>query len=223
MTKQVFDNLKAIIFDMDGTLVDSMWIWKQIDIDFFKMFNFEFPGDMQKEIEGMSFYQTALYFKERYKFPISIEEMIEIWNHMAYDKYSKEVYFKEGAKDFLIYCKEHNIKLGIATSNSRFLFDAVREHLKLDDYFDCMLTGSEIINGKPAPDVYLKVAEKLGVSPEECLVFEDIIPGIMSGHNANMKVVAIADLYSQNDEIQKREMADYFIYDYYDVLKILND
>lgn len=223
MTKDLFDNIKAIIFDMDGTLVDSMWIWKQIDIDFFKMFDFDFPGDMQKEIEGMSFYQTAVYFKERYNFPITVEEMIDIWNEMAHEKYANEVFLKPGAKEFLEYCKSHNIKLGIATSNSRFLFDAVREHLKLDEYFDCMLTGTEITNGKPAPDVYLTVAGRLQINPEDCLVFEDIIPGIMAGHNANMKVVAIADLYSANDEEQKSEMADYFINDYYDVLNILNN
>lgn len=223
MTKDLFDNIKAIIFDMDGTLVDSMWIWKQIDIDFFKMFDFDFPGDMQKEIEGMSFYQTAVYFKERYNFPITVEEMIDIWNEMAHEKYANEVFLKPGAKKFLEYCKSHNIKLGIATSNSRFLFDAVREHLNLDEYFDCMLTGTEITNGKPAPDVFLTVASRLQINPEDCLVFEDIIPGIMAGHNANMKVVAIADLYSANDEEQKREMADYFINDYYDVLNILNN
>lgn len=223
MTKDLFDNIKAIIFDMDGTLIDSMWIWKQIDIDFFKMFDFDFPGDMQKEIEGMSFYQTAVYFKERYNFPITVEEMIDIWNEMAHEKYANEVFLKPGAKKFLEYCKSHNIKLGIATSNSRFLFDAVREHLNLDEYFDCMLTGTEITNGKPAPDVFLTVASRLQINPEDCLVFEDIIPGIMAGHNANMKVVAIADLYSANDEEQKREMADYFINDYYDVLNILNN
>lgn len=223
MTKELFDNIKAIIFDMDGTLVDSMWIWKQIDIDFFKMFDFDFPGDMQKEIEGMSFYQTAVYFKERYNFPITVEKMIDIWNDMAHEKYANEVFLKPGAKKFLEYCKSHNIKLGIATSNSRFLFDAVREHLNLDEYFDCMLTGTEITNGKPAPDVFLTVASRLQINPEDCLVFEDIIPGIMAGHNANMKVVAIADLYSANDEEQKREMADYFINDYYDVLNILNN
>jgi len=221
MIKQLIEHTKAIIFDMDGTLVDSMWMWKQIDIDFFNRFNIDFPDDLQKHIEGMSFHQTAQYIKDNFPFPVSIEEMINIWNEMAFEKYSNEVFFKTGALEFLKYCKNNNIKLGIATSNSRFLFDAVRNSLNLDLYFDCMLTGTEITNGKPAPDVYLTVAEKLGVNPSYCLVFEDIIPGIMAGHNAGMKVIAIEDEYSVSDRTKKIELADYYINDYDELLKII--
>lgn len=222
MTNKILENIEAIIFDMDGTLVDSMWMWKQIDIDFFNLYNIEFPDDLQKHIEGMSFHQTAGYLKEHFPFPISIEEMIDIWNKMAYEKYSKEVRFKKGALQFLEYCKTHSIKLGIATSNSRFLFNAVRESLNLDSYFDCMITGTEITNGKPAPDVYLKVAEILNVEPKHCLVFEDIIPGILAGHNAGMKVCAVEDDYSISDKETKKEIANYYINDYNDILNILS-
>lgn len=222
MKKNILNNIEAIIFDMDGSLVDSMWMWKSIDIEFFSMFNIEFPDNLQKNIEGMSFTQTAMYFKEHFDFQISIEEMIDIWNKMAYEKYSKSVDFKNGALQFLKYCKSKNIKLGIATSNSRFLFDAVRNHLKLDEYFECMLTGSEITNGKPAPDMYLAVANKLGVEPSKCLVFEDIIPGIMAGHNAGMKVCAVYDDYSISDDVKKKDMAEYYINDYTDILNIIS-
>jgi len=215
---KMLKDIKACIFDMDGTLVDSMWIWKQIDIDFFARFDKEFPNDIQKQIEGLSFYQTAEFIKDRYDFDLSIEEMMDIWNEMAYEKYSKEVDFKEGAEDFVIHCRNKGIKLGIATSNSRYLFDAVMDHLRLDRYFDCILTGTEITNGKPAPDVYLTVAERLGVSPSDCLVFEDIIPGIMAGRNAGMKVCAVADEYSVCDESEKIKLADYHIDNYIGLL-----
>lgn len=220
MLKDLLDNIEAVIFDMDGTLIDSMSIWKQIDIEHFAMYGKELPENLQSEIEGMSFYQTAEYIKEKYDFPETIEEMVELWNQMARKKYAQEVPFKKGAKQFLELCKSKGMKLGIATSNSRFLYDAVSEHLGFDEYFDCVLTGTEVLNGKPAPDVYLKVAENLSVSPQNCLVFEDIIKGIMAGHNAGMKVVAVDDDYSKATTEEKKKMADYYIYDY---LELLND
>lgn len=215
----IINGKKAAIFDMDGTLVDSMWLWKQIDIDFFNMYNLPFPDDLQKQIEGMSFVQTAHYFKNNFAFPCSTDEMMEIWNKMAHEKYKHEVEFKKGAVDFLIMCKRYGLRLGIATSNSRFLFDAVKEHLQLDKYFDCMLTGTEITNGKPAPDVFLKVAERLNVNPCDCLVFEDIIPGIMAGKNAGMTVCAVDDAYSFRDKDSKIKLADYFIEDYTELIE----
>lgn len=204
-------NIEGCIFDMDGTLIDSMWMWKQIDIDFFNMYNIPWPEDLQSKIEGMSFLQTAQYMKNQYGFPISVEEMMAIWNDMAMDIYRNKVFFKEGALDFIKSCKLNGLKLGIATSNSRELFDAVRINLELDKYFDCMLTGSEITNGKPAPDVYIEVAKRLNIDPSKCLVFEDIIPGIAAGHAAGMKVVAVADEYSQSTKELKHQEADYYI------------
>lgn len=214
MIKGILDNTDAVIFDMDGSLVDSMWIWKQIDIEHFAMYGKELPEDLQSKIEGMSFYQTAQFIKENYGFPESIEEMTELWNRMAHKKYSEDVYFKKGVEHFLDVCVKRGIKLGIATSNSRFLYDAVSNHLGLDKYFDCVLTGSEILNGKPAPDVYLKAAERLNVAPERCLVFEDITKGIEAGHNAGMRVCAVDDEYSLHQKDDKMKMADYFIHDF---------
>lgn len=214
-----FTDIEAIIFDVDGTLVDSMGIWKDIDIEHFAMHGKELPENLQNEIEGMSFYQTAEYIKERYDFPETVEEMVDLWNRMAFKKYSEEIPYKRGAEEFLIQSKSKGIKLGVATSNSRVLFDAVSNHLGMNQYFDCVVTGTEVLNGKPAPDVYLEVAKRLGVEPSKCLVFEDIIKGIMAGRNAGMKVCAIEDEYSRDFTVDKKEMADYFINDYLELLE----
>lgn len=214
MINNILDNIDAVIFDMDGTLIDSMWLWRQIDIDYFARFNLELPDTLQHEIEGMSFLQTAEYMKKKFGFTDSVDEMMNAWNEMAYELYSNVVDFKPGVLDFIKGCKKRNIKLGIATSNSRYLFDAASNHLLLDKYFDCMLTGSEITNGKPAPDVYLTVAKRLNVDTNRCLVFEDIIAGIMAGKNAGMKVCAVYDEYSKSTTDEKIRTADYYITDY---------
>ena len=128
---------------------------------------------------------------------------------MAYDKYTKEVPLKNGVGEFLERCKENGIKFGIATSNSRELVDATLEALKIREYFDCVMTACEVAKGKPAPDIYLAVAENIGVNPKDCLVFEDIEMGILAGKSAGMEVCAVEDDFSMNQIDKKKELADY--------------
>ena len=94
-------NFDAIIFDFDGTLVDSMWMWRQIDIDFLGERGLPLPDDLQKNIEGMSFYETAQEFKRLFNLKESINELMDIWNQMAYKKYQTEIKLKPGAFDFI--------------------------------------------------------------------------------------------------------------------------
>ena len=103
---------------------------------------------------------------------------------------------------------------GIATSNAKELALAALDALQIWEYFSSVRTGCEVKKGKPAPDVYLKVAEDLGVRPEECLVFEDVPKGIEAGRNAGMTVCAVDDAFSASDEKEKKEKADYFIRSY---------
>ncbi len=208
---------KAVIFDLDGTLVDSMWMWKAIDIEYLGKFGHSLPETLQKDIEGMSFSETAVYFKKTFQIPDSLEQIKTDWNQMAYDKYTKEVPLKKGVKNFLDYCKNNGIKLGIATSNSRELVESTIDALKIRKYFDHIMTSCDVAKGKPAPDVYLETAKILGVEPSRCLVFEDIIMGIMAGKNAGMKVCAVEDEFSMHQLEEKMRLADYYIKDYDDI------
>ena len=90
----ILDYIKAVIFDLDGTLVDSMWMWEDIDIEYLGRYGLSCPEDLQKAIEGMSFTETAVYFKERFGLPDSIEEIKEAWIAMSLEKYEKEVPLK---------------------------------------------------------------------------------------------------------------------------------
>jgi 16S rRNA pseudouridine516 synthase len=209
---------KAVIFDLDGTLVDSMWMWKTIDIEFLESRGIRCPEDLQKEIEGMSFSETAFYFKERFKLKESLEEIKEIWVGMSIEKYRNEVSLKPGAGEFLEYIAKNGLKAGIATSNGRQMVEAVIESLHIGQYFQVVATSCEVPAGKPAPDIYLKVARELSVSPSHCLVFEDVPAGILAGKRAGMTVCAIDDESSRDMEEEKRQLADYFISDYNQIL-----
>lgn len=214
----ILENTKAVIFDLDGTLVDSMWMWKAIDIEFLGRYGLDCPDDLQRAIEGMSFTETAAYFKERFKLPTPLEEIKKSWIEMSIDKYKREVPLKSGAEELLKYLKMCKIRTGIATSNGRDMVDAVLESLGVTGYFDQVTTACEVASGKPAPDIYLKVASELGVEPSECLVFEDVPAGILAGKRAGMKVCAVEDEFSLPMEEEKRALADYYIKNYEELL-----
>lgn len=216
--KKRISSFEAIIFDLDGTLVDSMWMWEKIDVEYLERFGIALPCGLQNAIEGMSFSETAAYFKERFQLTDSLDTIKADWNEMAGDKYRNEVPFKEKAPEFLEYCKKLGIKLGIATSNSKTLVESAAEALSMRRYFSCVMTACEVNKGKPAPDIYLAVAKELGVSPEKCLVFEDILPGIQAGKNAGMQVCAVEDAYSADIREEKCRLADFFIESYEELL-----
>lgn len=218
VNKMILDNFDAIIFDLDGTLVDSMWLWKDIDIEYLSRFGIAYNEKLQSEIEGKSFTETAIYFKENFGITDTIEKIKNDWNEMAYLKYKEQVSLKTGALEFLKLLKEKEKKLGIATSNSTQLTEVCLNSLNINSLFDVVITGSDIKTGKPAPDIYLENAKRLKVLPERCLVFEDIPVGIMAGKNAGMKTCAVADEYSKDLIDEKLELSDYSIIDYKDFI-----
>lgn len=211
----MLNGIEAVIFDLDGSLVDSMWIWRDIDIEYLARFDISLPDGLQASVEGKSFTETAIYFKERFGMKDSVEKIKAEWNKMARHKYMYEVPLKEGAYDFLCDCKKNKIKMGIATSNSRELVEEIAKVHNLRDFFTSIKTGCDVDRGKPSPDIYFAVSNELNVQPDKCLVFEDVIPGIMAGKNAGMKVCAVEDPYSAHDRAEKKRLADFYIDNFY--------
>lgn len=209
----------AAIFDLDGTLVDSMWIWKDIDINYLSAHGIPYDETLQSKIDGLSFHETAVYFKENFGIEETIEEIQAEWNNMAIEYYRKKVFPKDGAIQYLKLLRSKGIRTGIATSNSMELLSAVLEATGLDRYIDSIHTACEIKKGKPAPDIYLLVAEDLGVAPADCMVFEDIIPGIQSGHNAGMRVCSVYDVNSADRMDEIIAMSDYHIHSFTELLE----
>ena len=189
---------KAVIFDMDGSLVDSMWVWLEVDRIYMEKHRLTAPETFHKDIEGMSYIETAQYFVDTFdSLERTREEVMQDWRDMAVDLYATRVFPKPGAVDFLDEMRRRGVLLGIATSNDRKIAQAALDARGLNKYFVSVCTSSEVASGKPAPDMYLKVAGDLGVHPSECLVFEDIPNGILAGKNAGMVVCAVDDDFSR--------------------------
>ena len=210
----MYNGIEAVIFDLDGTLIDSMWVWKQIDIDYLKERGFDLPDDLQCDVEGKSFTETALYFKERFNIPCAIEEIKKTWYDMANHYYTHKISLKKGARDFLRALKNNNFTLGIGTSNNQILTKQILKTHNILHYFDAITTSCEVPAGKPSPDVFLKSAEKLGVLPKQCIVFEDTLAGVIAAKRAGMTVVAIADEASLPNKEEIMSLSDDYITDF---------
>ena len=211
-------DIKCVIFDLDGTLVDSMWVWSKIDIDYLKINGYSMPNNLRNEISHLSFSQTAIYFKKTFNIDDPIEKICADWHNMAFDHYSNNVNLKLGVKDFLKKLKSLEIKIALATSNSIALLEVCLKNNGIYEYFDSITTTDEVSRGKDFPDVYLLAASKLGIEPSNCLVFEDILPAVRGAKGANMRVIAIEDSECVDSKEDLINYADKYICSFLELL-----
>ena len=140
------------------------------------------------------------------------------WNEMAYNHYKNNVKLKDNALEFLMKLKASGIKIGLATSNSIPLLEATLKSNKAYDLFDAITVTDEVNKSKSNPDIYLLAAQKLGVEPENCIVFEDIIAAARGAKLAGMKVIGVYDEHSKHQEALLKEECDNYIYNYNELL-----
>lgn len=208
----MIENFKGAIFDLDGTLLDSMYVWNKIDRDFLGKRGFEVPPDYIDIITPMGFHETARYTIERFGLNESEDAVIDEWNAMAIDEYSHFVKLKPNAREFLLSLRERGIKLAVATATMPELCYAALKNNGIEDLFDNITFISEVGRGKGFPDVYLKAAEKMGVSPSECAVFEDIPTGIAGANAGGFYTVGVYEKTSAHFEDIMKKTANEFIY-----------
>ncbi|MDY0151998.1 MAG: HAD family phosphatase [Candidatus Cloacimonas sp.] len=207
---------KAIIFDLDGTLIDSMQLWREVDTEFLNSRGIEVPGDLFAYLpHGNSFIQTAQYFKDRFALPDSAESIMQEWTNMVSHHYETNIPLKPGVSNLIGELDKLGIIIGLGTSNSLELAEKSLKFNGIWNYFRCAVTGDLHLKGKPFPDIYLLAAQRLGLNPEDCLVIEDTLTGVQAAKNAGMSVFAIFDADSREFHPQIEELADGFFADYY--------
>jgi beta-phosphoglucomutase-like phosphatase (HAD superfamily) len=205
---------KAYIFDLDGTLLDSMGVWEQIDIDFLAKRGIAVPPNYMEDISSMAYHEAAAYTIKRFALTDSIEGLKREWNDMAAYAYGHTVRMKPYAKEYLMALHERGAKLAVATSLFPELCEPVLRNNGIDNLFHAICNTDEAGHGKSRPDVFLLAAKKIGVTPGGCLVFEDILAAVKSAKNAGMGVCAVYDKRSENDWEEIKATADYAIVDF---------
>jgi len=212
------NNIKAVIFDLDGTLIDSMGLWAQIDREYLDSFGYTVPENLQEEITHLTFTETAIYFKNKFKINDEIDDIILTWNTMALNHYSHNIKLKDNVIPFLDKLKNNGIKIALATSNSIPLLEATLKNNGIYHYFDAISTTEEVKKSKDNPDVYLLTAAKLNIDPKECLVFEDIVQAVKGAKLAGMTVYAVHDKSAENQKTELLNLADKYIYNFGELL-----
>jgi len=210
---------EAVIFDLDGTLINSMGIWLQVDKEYLQKRNIPVPDDLFEDVpEGNSFNEICLYFKEKFELPDSIEEIAAEWTEMVAHHYKTDIKLKPGAHELLDFLNANNIKMAIGTSNSKYLAETVLKANGVLEYFDSIVAGCEEIKGKPFPDIFLKAAEELNVEPAKCLVIEDTLLGVQAAHNGGMDAFAIFDNNETHDSEKLKTEADFYAENFNSIL-----
>ncbi len=209
--------IKAVIFDFDGTLVDSVWVWKKVDDIFLSKRGLAVPEDLHQSIAGKSFSETAALFKERFGLTETTDAIKEEWLEISNSLYMQNVLLKPHVLETLDWLRKHSILCAIGSSNNRETIENICKQQGILQYFSCIITSCEAGKGKPAPDLFLAIAKKLQIEPSEMLVVDDIVEGIIGGKRAGMFTIGIYDQYYHN-ETELRNQADCYLTDISDII-----
>ncbi|MCQ2438005.1 MAG: HAD family phosphatase, partial [Clostridia bacterium] len=201
---------KAAIFDLDGTLLDSMYVWSKVDEVFFGRRGMAVPPTYGSEVAGMSYRETAEFTVRKYMPNERWQDLIEEWTRLSEEEYALRVPLKKGSYAYLRMLKREGVRLAIASALTPNLYKPCLKRLGLDELFE-VVCSTEHTNGrgKASGEIYLLAASKLGVEPSDCVVFEDALAGIMGAKAVGMGAYAIREPHVAGDIPKIEAMADY--------------
>jgi len=201
---------RAIIFDLDGVLADSEPWWNQIDAKLLSEYGANYCGEHHQNVLGVSYRLAIEFYKKTFGISAPTEELMKRRGEIATDFFATKIGLFPGTKEVLDDVRKMDLRRALATSSVSASARPFLDRHGLTNFFDVIVTGDEVERGKPAPDIYLCAAEKLRVSPNECLVIEDALSGIAAAKAAGMRVAAIPDRRFV-DPANYEKVADYVL------------
>lgn len=187
--------IKAVIFDMDGLMIDSERVTFECYQERLKDMNLTMDEEFYKTLLGKPIKGIYQRFYDVYGNDFPIENVIQDVHQLMAERFETEgVPVKKGLVELLHYLKDNNYKTIVATSSNRDRVDKILAQAKITEFFDDSICGDEVTKGKPNPEVFLKSCQKLGVNVDEAIVLEDSEAGIQASYDANIKVICIPDM-----------------------------
>lgn len=203
-------HFSAAIFDVDGTLLDSMHLWDHVGEEYLERKGCTAKPDMQERVRTMSMSQIARYCREEYGIEDAPEHIIDEINGMVAEKYRTQVPAKDGMRELLRWLHQKEIKMAVATASDRCLIEPALERTGLLSYFDQFLTCSEVGAGKDSPKIFLEGCRRMGTAPSETVVFEDSLYAMKTAAQAGFQIAAVYDDSALNEQEEIQKLADWY-------------
>jgi HAD superfamily hydrolase (TIGR01509 family) len=201
---------RAVVFDLDGLLLDTETLWHDAEIELFRRHGDEFTWDDKLAVIGTSYDATARYFAQRLGRPSAdgnalVDEMVDL----MHERLQREVAGRPGALELVRRLRElpDGIRLAVASNSSRRLVDTALATAGIPDAFDAVVTSDDVMHAKPAPDIYLEACRRLGVAPADAVALEDSAAGIAAAKAAGMTCIAVPQ-YAETDVSAADEVID---------------
>ena len=205
--------IKGAIFDFDGTLVDSMFIWDTFGEDYLRTLGKEPKENLTEVFKTFTLEQAAEYYRKNYGVTLSVEEIVDGVNDMVAEIYRTKVTLKSGVLEFLRDLQSKGVKMCVATVTDRPIVEDVLCNLGIHDFFTEIFTCAEVGYNKETPHIYRVALEALGAKKDETVVFEDALHALITAKKDGFKVAAVYDRYERN-QTQMKENGDYYITDF---------
>ncbi|MDF2565921.1 MAG: family hydrolase [Massilibacillus sp.] len=194
--------MKAVIFDLDGVIIDSEPLYLRINIKTLNHYDIKASEEDFNQFVGMTDVGVFTTLKEKYQFPYTIEEMLAYHSELVWDTFNHlEAEPIEGIRNLLQTLKDHHIPTAVASSSPKKIINVILSKFELDDYFKLIVSGQEVSHGKPAPDIFLETAKRLHVAPADCVVIEDSKNGTIAAKKAGMECIGFQNLNSGNQDL----------------------
>ena len=209
--------IKGAIFDIDGTLLDSMPVWENAGARYLATLGIKARSDLKERLDALSLPEGALYMQTEYKLSVTIEEILEGVNQVVKDFYFKEAVLKPGVCDLIQKLKKNKVRLIIATATDAEMAMAALIRNGIWKDFDGMITCEEAGAGKTSPKVFELAREHLQTKKEETWVFEDSLYAVKTASKAGFPVCSIYDAYSRDNTEEIRTFSDIYVKDFYEI------
>lgn len=206
--------LAAAIFDMDGVLLDSNYIWRDLGPNYLRSHGLEPEEGLRRILQPLSMEDTAVYFRTRYHIPRTDDQIVQDLTDIIRDEYTLRAPAKAGADRLLALLKAHGVPMYVATATDRVLAEAALRRNGLLDYFKGILTCAEVGASKTSPKIYEEALARLGCAKEDCVIFEDSLHAVRTASGAGFRVAAVYDSDSAEAQEEIRSLSETWIPSY---------